>query len=207
MFIKMPKVLTIIFFMLSTILLPFTHVATVAAHRQLAAHVHGVAQLNIAVEGNALSIALISPAANIVGFEHQPRTDRQKAALKRAEEKLMAGETLFELPAPARGRLIRAQVHSDMTPHGDPKPNAHDHDHKDSDKAHGHDHDSDHDHDIHSDFTAEYQFVCDDPQKLTHMDIRLFDIFPGIEIIQVQLITDSRQTGRTLTPGNNRISF
>ena len=46
-------------------------------HHHHDAHVHGVAHLNVALEGNDLYIELTSPAANIVGFEHDPRTQNQ----------------------------------------------------------------------------------------------------------------------------------
>jgi Protein of unknown function (DUF2796) len=43
-----------------------------AEHREHGPHVHGVAQLNVALDGNVLWIELNSPAMNIVGFEHAP---------------------------------------------------------------------------------------------------------------------------------------
>ena len=48
------------------------------------AHEHGVANLNVAVEGNNIYIEFSSPAANIVGFEHHPRTHEQKDAVRDA---------------------------------------------------------------------------------------------------------------------------
>ena len=43
--------------------------------RQESSHIHGIVEMNLAVEGSQLYIELISPAANIVGFEHAPSTD------------------------------------------------------------------------------------------------------------------------------------
>ena len=40
-----------------------------AEHASLGAHEHGVAQLNVALDGNTLEIELESPAMNLVGFE------------------------------------------------------------------------------------------------------------------------------------------
>ena len=37
-------------------------------------HEHGVASLNLVVDGNLVSLELDSPAANLVGFEHTPGT-------------------------------------------------------------------------------------------------------------------------------------
>jgi hypothetical protein len=61
------------------------------------AHEHGVARLNLAVAGNSLTIELFSPAANIVGFEHHPRTQAQKDQVKEARKTLEAAQTLFPL--------------------------------------------------------------------------------------------------------------
>ena len=49
------------------------------------AHVHGVAHLNVALEDNELYIEFISPAANIVGFEHQPKTEKTKRRRKKSD--------------------------------------------------------------------------------------------------------------------------
>jgi hypothetical protein len=46
--------------------------------------------MNVAFEENELYIELISPAASIVGFEHHPRSEAQKTAVKKATETLKA---------------------------------------------------------------------------------------------------------------------
>ena len=61
------------------------------------AHVHGVAHLNAAVEGTNLHLEFTSPAANIVGFEHQPQTPEQKDGVRKAIEKLEDGSNLFRV--------------------------------------------------------------------------------------------------------------
>ena len=43
----------------------------------LDAHVHGEAELTIAFEGQRIEMQLVSPAANIFGFEHAPKNDEQ----------------------------------------------------------------------------------------------------------------------------------
>ena len=61
-------------------------------HRHYKAHEHGVALLNIAVEGYNLYIEFSSPSANIVGFEHHPRTLEQKDAVAGAVRTLQQGD-------------------------------------------------------------------------------------------------------------------
>jgi hypothetical protein len=52
------------------------------------AHEHGVAHMNVALEGYDLYIEFFSPAANVVGFEHHPRAEEQKSPVKKAMPQL-----------------------------------------------------------------------------------------------------------------------
>ena len=51
-------------------------------------HVHGTAELCVAVENNHLNVELRSPLENLLGFEHAPKTDSQRAAVKAMTAKL-----------------------------------------------------------------------------------------------------------------------
>ncbi len=191
-----------------------SHQVQAEEQRHHEAHVHGVAHMNVALESNNLYIELSSPAANIVGFEHHPRTEEQKAAVKTAVEKLEAWENLFALPADTGGRLVKANVQTDIENDSDHEPDQpHEHDHTESGKEaeaekhqHGENHEAD-DHERHSEFKAEYHFVCKTPQKLTSIKVMLFRVFPGIEHIEVQLLTDTKQSALELTAQKNKIIF
>lgn len=102
------------------------------------AHVHGEGSLNLVQEGNAVLIELEVPAANIVGFEHDPRTDAQNAAVAEAVATLRNGSGLFAFPAAAKCRLahagIRAAPGADEK-HAGRKPERGDGNH--GDKRHG----------------------------------------------------------------------
>ncbi len=65
-------------------------------------HVHGVGQLNVAVDGDLLLIELISPAMDLLGFAHSPQTETQRLAVDAARAHLQAPERLFA-PTPAAG--------------------------------------------------------------------------------------------------------
>ena len=82
--------------------------------RRHEAHEHGMAHLNVAVEGADLYLEFISPAANIVGFEHPPRTDAQKTTVRKAIATLKDGEALIILPAGAQCRLAKCIVDTDI---------------------------------------------------------------------------------------------
>lgn len=196
-------------------------------HRQHGAHVHGIAQMNLAVEGKNVLLELASPAMNIVGFEYMPSTDEQRHAVHEAAEKLEDGSSLFEFSKAAGCTLISAEIespllghdhideHADEDAHGEKHDN--DEDHHDA-HTKGHDeeaHDKNHDHAAaeghgdaeHSEFAARYQFTCNNPKKLKSLTVNLFTAFPGFEEIETQILTESGQTGAELNAGNNRVDL
>jgi hypothetical protein len=165
-------------------------------YKQLDAHEHGIANLNVVQDGNELIIEFISPAANIVGFEHEPATEQDREAINKARAMLMDGISLFRFPAEAEGVLEHAEVETDLE-HND---------HEVSEAGHGHEngehHSDKHDHDGdgHGDFRAEYHFHVGNPKALTSMEVRLMQLFPAIERIKVQVASQSTQTAVELTP-------
>jgi hypothetical protein len=74
------------------------------------AHVHGAAEVDVAIEGKKLVITLESPADNLLGFEHAPKTDAEKTKLKTVEAQLRDVATVFAPDAAAQCKLIVADV-------------------------------------------------------------------------------------------------
>lgn len=64
------------------------------------AHQHGVATLDVVVEGNTLQLELSSPADNLLGFEHAPKTAAERAKVDQLVKNLAQAELLFN-PEPA----------------------------------------------------------------------------------------------------------
>jgi hypothetical protein len=166
------------------------------AHRQHDAHVHGVAQLNVVQEGRTLALELTTPAMNIVGFEHPPRTPEQKHAVEEAMATLEKAGELFMLPAEARCEVVRADVETDLNSG---------HDHKPDHGAHGHGHAHHDEGGDHAEFHAHYEFLCKAPRALRYIDVRVFSLFPATERLDVQLITSRGQTAAVLTPDAARL--
>ena len=183
-------------------------------YRHHKAHEHGVAHMNVAFEGNELYIELISPAANIVGFEHHPRSEAQRASVEKAIETLKAGEALFILPSGAEGSPTKSNVYTDIAGDSDHKSEeeyTHEHNeiskkHEEDKNQHQENHKSDK-HESHSEFRAEYHFVCKKPEKLAHIDVMLFKVFYGIERIEVQLLIGTKQAALELTAKKKKLIF
>lgn len=202
------------------------------AQRQHGAHVHGVATLNLALDGDHLYLELDSPAANLVGFEHPPGDVNEWQAVDQALEALRAGQDLF-LPSPAAGCwLVSAEVedpwHDDKEHDHDHEAGAHheeehaEHDHDAGERhedEHGeHDHDAgephteeqaEHDHEAaeHADIHAKYLFECARPVELTGLEVRLFERFPATERLRLQYVLGADQGAVTLTAGQPDVQF
>ncbi len=173
-----------------------------AATRQHGSHTHGIGQLNIVLDGNDLVLELQSPSANIVGFEHSPENEEQTQAVQKAIALMQEGEKLFALPKQAECSLHDAHVETNMLG-----------DHQDKHDSHGHGHDeqhSDSEHNEktgHSEFEAEYYFKCNKPANLNTLDVLIFELFPGFEELEAQLLSPKGQSVKELTPKKQQITF
>ncbi|WP_026958197.1 ZrgA family zinc uptake protein [Aliagarivorans taiwanensis] len=207
----------------------FSAASVAAGH---GAHQHGVAELLLASEGDELELQFHSPADNLVGFEHAPQNAEQRVAIERAMT-LLANPATLGLPAAAECELEKVEAewgeltiaaaehdHHDGHDHHDHDDHDHhdhdkhdDHGHHDHDKHDDHDH---HDHDKHDDHDHEhghadvayhYHLHCHHPEKLNGLDLQLFDHFPSLQRLNVQVATESGQTQVELTPQQTRLAL
>ncbi|MBH9317410.1 DUF2796 domain-containing protein [Pseudomonas aeruginosa] len=167
------------------------------AHGSLGKHEHGVAQLNVALDGKTLELELDSPAMNLVGFEHAASTDADKAAVAKARAQLEKPLALFALPVTAGCSVASQELRSPLF--GDKAP-AHAH----KEKA-GHEHEHEHGH---ADIHAHYQLSCEKPELLKLLTLaEFFKRFPATQKIQVQLIGPDGQKGADLAPASAELKL
>jgi hypothetical protein len=160
-------------------------------HRELGAHEHGRGNLNIAVEGNKVSMELEVPGADIVGFEHAAKTDREKAAVEAAKTQLASPLTLFALPAAAACRVTEATVEVEI--------GEHDHGAK-ADASAAKD-------GGHSEFHAQYALECAAPTKITGIEFGFFRAFAGAQRLDVNVITPKGQSKFEVTRAGPSLSL
>ena len=181
--------------------LAMAHAADVE-HASLGAHEHGVARLDIALDGKSLEFELDSPSMNIVGFEHDASTDADKTTVASARELLLKSQALFNLPLAAQCAVTTQKLQSPLF--GD-KPDADD-DHDDDNDTHAKGEVGEEHH--HSEIHAHYVFLCNSPSALKRFDLsQIFKTFPGTHKIQVQMISPSGQSGTEATPDNPTLKF
>ena len=162
------------------------------------AHVHGVATLQVALDGNRLDVDFSSPLDNLVGFEHAPRTDKQKAAVRQMAERLNAPELWFVPNAEAGCKRTSVNLESAVLDRvllsgagperksSMAKPDAR----KDT-KSHAGEH---------SALSADIVFTCDRPRALSGLELKLFDAFPKLKRIDAQMAVTNKQKAAKLTP-------
>jgi len=140
-----------------------------------AAHVHGVAQLEVVAEGAELHLRLESPLESLLGFERAPRNDKERAAVAEMRKKLADAGKLFTPTSAAQCTLKSVQV---TAPTLDGKV-----------AASGE----------HADLEANFQFGCAQPAKLTGVEVRLFQAFPKMRRVEAQIISAKGQKATRLS--------
>ena len=155
-------------------------------------HQHGVGQLNVAIQGDHVEIELETPGADIVGFEHPPRTAEQKKAVQDAATTLRNGSAIFVFPAAARCKLEKTKVESGLL--------------EDKHETHGEKHHHEkHKEEIHAEFHALYHFSCKNPASYT--DLQYFEAFPHAKALLARTITAKGQRKQRLTRKAPRLIF
>ncbi|WP_256825281.1 DUF2796 domain-containing protein [Pseudomonas juntendi] len=163
------------------------------AHGTLGGHEHGVAKLNVVLDGNTLELELDSPAMNLVGFEHAASSDADKAKVAAVRQQLEQPLKLFGLASAAGCKEDQQALESPLF--GDAAKAEDD----------GDEHEKGH---MHSDINAHYQLTCATPEKLTQLDLApLYKAFPATQKINVQLIGPNGQKGVETSPAKAMVAF
>lgn len=154
------------------------------------AHVHGVARVDVVIDGAQLVIELETPLDSIVGFEHRPRTAAQRQAAEAALARLRDGAALWRADAAAQCSLTEATLQADaLKPEEPPSPQAAKPATapKTAPKA-----------EEHADLDARYVFRCAAPDQLKALEHGLFAAFKGMQRIEVQVAGPQGQSRATL---------
>ena len=179
-----------------------------AETRSLGAHEHGSGSLDIAIEGTSVAMAFEAPGADIVGFEHEARSAEDRSAVDAAIADLARPLELFVFSEAARctvtGARVELVVGGEHDEHGHDEHKHDDHDGHAKDEhakdehghdEHGHAADGEEKEAGHTEFHAEYQLNCADPDALARIDFRYFERFPAAAELDVQLVSDKGAMG------------
>ena len=148
------------------------------------AHEHGQARLDVTVDPARVTLDLDIPLDTLVGFERAPRTDAERAAVDAALKRLRAAAQLFRIGGadcePTRVELVSAalQLGSSMVPVAET---------------------------AHADLNARYDFSCKAGARASALEVGLFDTFPALRRIDLQVATPKGQLKATLQRPASRV--
>ena len=174
--------------------------------------------MTVSLEGSTLSISLVSPLYNIVGFEREPENDAEEAALDASFAYFGDAALVFTLPAGAGCEATESSVMANITAHGADEAagtgDTHEHAHDDGAAEDEHsDHEAHEDHDAHDHTAAageievDYVFECAAPDRLDYVDTTLMDNFQRLERLDVVSFRDDLQAAQTLERGQSRVEL
>ncbi|WP_343314751.1 DUF2796 domain-containing protein [Brucella sp. BE17] len=146
--------------------------------RELGPHVHGHGSLMVAIEGNNIQMEFVAPGMDIVGFEHEADTNRQKRAVEAALADLKEPLNLFELPESAGCAVTSTDVKL--------VAEEHEHDHGAAQTESPGEIDDEENH--HSEFRATYALTCEAAEQIKSINFRFFDRFRDASELSVTFI-------------------
>ncbi len=188
-------------------------------------HVHGRATLEIAIDGAAVQVNLNSPLDNLLGFEHAPRNEKERQAVRTMALKLRQADNLLIFTPAAQCRLKSARLESLLLPSEllmSDSSSRGDHDKGDkspipspapsgstassrstpSQTAPFNEHTDDH-----AELEATWNFRCALPQALQGLDVRLFQAFPGLRRVDAAMAGPKGQSSMRLSPASTRLKW
>jgi hypothetical protein len=159
------------------------------------AHVHGVAELRVVVDGAQLEAVLESPLDNLLGFERAPRTEAERAAVRAMVARLRQPATLFTPTPAARCTAGRVDIASTALPAdllGNSQPAI-----APAGAAK----------DAHADIDTTFRWRCEAPAELKGMETALLQAFPGLRTVKAQVVGPRGQSAAVLSASTRSLRW
>lgn len=169
-------------------LLIFSFDLGAAEKRHHDAHVHGVAEINIAVEGAKATVEFRAPAESLMGFEHEAKSESDKKKRDAALEQLRTKKdqmVVFDPKLGCKSSDIETAIVEEKEDHT--KAQLGKDGHKDQKKS-----------GEHREVRGTFLVACDKPLAGSRVRFGVSKIFREIQEINVQVVGDSGQSGATI---------
>jgi hypothetical protein len=162
-------------------------VALAAEKRHSEAHVHGVAEINIAVEGSKADVEFRAPAESVMGFEHEARNESDKnkrdVALRTLQTK-MNQLVLFDPKLSCKFSEAKTAIVEENEERSKESPAKTAQELKKAGE--------------HREVRATSSVACDKPLAGSRVTFGVYKIFPEVHEIKVQVLSDTKQSGATI---------
>jgi len=172
---------------ISMLVISLSAVSYAEKRRHHDAHSHDSSEVEIVYIENDLSIGVKASMSNIVGFEHAPKTTKQKEQIKAAEAFWKAADKVFTIKPQDACKLKSAEVEFE----NEEKDHDHDHGHKDKKAAH-------------ADMEAEYEFTCS--KKATGLEFAALKSYK-LGDVKVKYVIGAKQGSVELSGKNQEVTF
>lgn len=176
-------------FGIALIMLSFA-IAAAAEKRRHDPHVHGVAEINIAVEGSKAQVEFRAPAESVMGFEHEAKSESDKKKRDAALELLQSKKdqlVLFDSKLGCKSSPMKTAIVEQKEEKSKEQPGKEKRGHKDQKKSAEH-------REVH----GTYSVACDKPLAGSRAKFGVAKVFRDIQEIKVQVVGDSGQSGATI---------
>ncbi|WP_417567336.1 ZrgA family zinc uptake protein [Marinobacter sp.] len=150
-------------------------------------HQHGHAELQLAISNNQIDLIFISPAYNLLGFEHEARTGEQKASVK--ETIAWLGATPLVNTPESSCRVQDANVPYEASA-GDGDQRDHGHDHNEEPAGH-------------SDIEVIQSLTCSGLEDSNQLTTPLTARFPELEHLSLEWVWSEGQGSGRLAQGES----
>lgn len=177
--------------------------AAVAAKR----HEHGHADVEVVIDGRELHVHWRVPTESFMGFGYAPQTEADRATWQRSARDMKDAAQWLRPNAQAQCRVV--DVDLDL-PCGEAAHDGHKHE-QEHQQAHAHEHrdqhEHEHEHAQHSDIEWTVAFACQKPSALQQLEFDVFQRWPRLRVVHVQMVSPSGQTSADLKPEQNRLAW
>lgn len=170
-----------------------THLCSMAAEgATVNTHAHGLSEMNVAIENQRLVIELISPAIDLVGFEHKAKTKKSINKVKKVEKRLSEHNEMFSLSG-GNCQLNSSFIDvSSLINIPDDHQHHQEHSHKKN---------------THSEVIANYDYHCEKVSELSSITVKVFQLSISVKEVQAVWITEMYQGTERLNANNNVINL
>jgi hypothetical protein len=176
--------------------------------------------MNLAVEDDGFEVEVDGALAGFLSFEHEPSTEAQKAEVREMAAKFAKAEELFKAPEAAGCKAQSVALSSGnlpaelLAPYAAPPEGEGGHGHEHGDHGHGdhgHGEEAGHDHDdgdhAHADLEIAVEFKCSNVSALSGLSVGLFEAFPSLEDLDVQIVSPKGQASAELGRSNTELKW
>jgi len=148
------------------------------------AHVHGQAELSIAIEHNTVFLSFVAPAESLVGFEHQASSAAEIKKVTLLKQQLANSQSIFKV---VDGQCEVNDKHLDMAMI---EPSAHA---------------GEHHHNDHAEISVNYQLKCKQIENLSTITLSAFESFEYLKKISAIWVFAHKQGAQVLTSKRNTL--